>query len=57
MSRVLYKHVGIAGGDSTPTSDNSLKKFYKALIQKFSEDQPQMFNASNIKDVLGLLSN
>ena len=49
---LLGKVLGKAGGDHTPTSDNSLKKFYKGLLQKFNEDQSAVFASSNITDIL-----
>jgi hypothetical protein len=53
-TRVLGKGPGPTG-DSTPTSDNSLKKFYKGLITKFSEDSPSVYSQSNITDILAQL--
>ena len=44
-------------GDGTPTSDNSLRKFYKGLIQKFSEEQNSLFSSSNISDIMPMLNN
>ena len=51
--RVLSRAVG--SGDATPQSDNSLKKFYKGLLQKFSEEQPTLWAGSNITDPVALL--
>ena len=47
LQRVLHK---AGSGESTPTGDNSLRKFFKALLQKFSEDA--LFASSNIADIL-----
>jgi len=43
----------LAKGES---ADNSLKKFFKALLQKFSEEQQPLFASSNVSDALALLS-
>lgn len=43
----------LAKGES---ADNSLKKFFKALLQKFSEEQQALFASSNVSDALALLS-
>ena len=51
MARVVKGIVG--SGDATPSSgDNSLRKFFKALLQKFNEDQPSLFQSSNIRDMI-----
>jgi len=36
----------------TEDADNSLKKYYKALLQRFSEEHPAEFNKSNLKSIL-----
>jgi hypothetical protein len=39
-------------GDGTPTSsDNTLRKYYKGLLQKFSEDSPSLFASSNLTTI------
>jgi hypothetical protein len=54
---LLTRVVKQAGsGEATPTSgDNTLRKFYKGLLQKFSEDQPSLFASSNITTVPAML--
>jgi hypothetical protein len=53
LSRVV-KQVG--SGEGTPSSgDNTLRKFYKGLLQKFSEDQPTLYASSNLTSLPAML--
>ena len=36
----------------TDENDNSLKKFFKNLIQRFSEEYTTVFNESNLTDII-----
>ncbi len=36
----------------TEDTDNSLKKYYKALMQKFKEDHPEVFVKSELEAIL-----
>lgn len=49
MTKVLGRNIGDA---ATASIDNSLKKFFKGIIQKFSEEQSVLYQQSNITDVL-----
>lgn len=49
MMRVLGKGIG---DTNTAPIDNSLKKFFKVILQKFSEEQGALYQQSNITDVL-----
>ncbi len=40
----------------TEDADNSLKKFYKALLERFSREHSEEFRKSNLSDVLTQLS-
>ena len=40
----------------TEDSDNSLKKFYKALLQRFSEEHAHEYQTSNISDIIAKLN-
>lgn len=40
----------------TEDSDNALKKFYKALLQRFSEEHAHEYQTSNISDIIPMLN-
>jgi hypothetical protein len=40
----------------TEDTDNALKKFFKALLQRFSEEQPAIWGDANINDILAKLA-
>lgn len=40
----------------TEDSDNSLKKFYKHLLQRFADEYPHEYQSSNVSDILPKLT-
>lgn len=40
----------------TEDTDNALKKFFKSLLQRFSEEHPQLYTQSSISDILPRLN-
>ena len=36
----------------TEDTDNALKKFFKAILQKLSEENNEVYNASNLQSVV-----
>ena len=40
----------------TEDTDNALKKFFKAMIQRFSEKQNELYLTSNITDIMEQLN-
>ena len=40
----------------TEDADNALKKFYKALLQRFAEEHSHVYQTSNISDIISKLN-